>query len=72
MYEKRIKIGQKYVGISASIFIDAVLNDANINKKDITDKDLEAIAKSAVKKLNSYGLDANVYSEPVQKDILNL
>lgn len=72
MYKKLIQIAQKYVGVSAPIFIDAVLADANLSKTNLSYKDLEILATSAVKKLNSYGLDSVFYAEPVRKAILSL
>lgn len=72
MYEELLKIGKKYVGVSAPIFIDAVLAGANLDKNSITDKDLDAIAKVAVEKMRKYGLEEIAYGAPVKRDILAL
>lgn len=72
MYEELLKIGKKYVGMAASIFIDAVLVGVNVDKNSITDKDLDAIAKVAVEKMINYGLAKEAYSDPVKRDILSL
>lgn len=72
LYEQLLLIAQKYVGVSAPVFVDALLADVHIDKTRIRPQDLEAIVQSAVKKLNSYGLDPRAYADPVRRDILSL
>lgn len=72
MYEQLILIAQKYVGVSAQVFLDAILADTHLDKARISPQDLGAITESAVKKLNSYGLDPHAYSGPLRRDILSL